>query len=163
VYGPEITTCHYKGLLHEYVMLCYCFPLGPACSAKISPIGPSCTMWAWANHRAISHSSEQDTQPIVFLISKQVAPYRTNCGTCCPGVSTPKIRSLVDSSTTCHDDINHLHHSNHCSNHNIDPHKAKSHLDGSKITSLTLSHKPNSTLERWKDLHVTHDYMAKQY
>jgi hypothetical protein len=25
VYGPEITTCCYKGLLHEYVMLCYGF------------------------------------------------------------------------------------------------------------------------------------------
>jgi hypothetical protein len=26
VYGPEITTCYYKGLLQEYVMLCYDFP-----------------------------------------------------------------------------------------------------------------------------------------
>jgi hypothetical protein len=25
VYGPEITTCHYKGLLQQYVMLCYGF------------------------------------------------------------------------------------------------------------------------------------------
>jgi hypothetical protein len=25
VYGPEITTCRYKGLLQEYVMLCYGF------------------------------------------------------------------------------------------------------------------------------------------
>jgi hypothetical protein len=120
-------------------------PIRPACSAKVSPIGPSCTMWAWVNHHAISHSSEQDTQPIVFLISKQVALYRTRGGTCCPRVSTPKIQSLADSSTTCHDGINHLHHSNHCSNHSIDPHKAKSHLDGWKTTSLTLSHKPNST------------------
>jgi hypothetical protein len=68
------------------------------------------------------HSSEQDTQPIPFLISKQAIPYRTHDGTCYPGVSTPKIRYLADSSTTCHDDISHLHHSNHCSNHNIDPH-----------------------------------------
>jgi hypothetical protein len=35
-YGPEITTCHYKGLLHEYVMFCYGFPThGPACSAEV--------------------------------------------------------------------------------------------------------------------------------
>jgi hypothetical protein len=36
------------------------------CFAKVSPTGPSCIMWAWMNHHAISHSSEQDTQPIVF-------------------------------------------------------------------------------------------------
>jgi hypothetical protein len=31
VYGPEITTCCYKGLLYEYIMLCYRFPIkGPA-------------------------------------------------------------------------------------------------------------------------------------
>jgi hypothetical protein len=45
------------------------------------------------------HSSEQDTQPIAFLISKQVVPYQTRGGTCCPGVSTPKIRSLADLSS----------------------------------------------------------------
>jgi hypothetical protein len=90
-------------------------------------------------------SSEQDTQPIVFLISNQAAPYQTHGGTCCLGVSTPKIWSLADSSTTCHDGINHLHHSNHCSNHCIDSHMVKSHLDGRETTSLTLSHKPNST------------------
>jgi hypothetical protein len=120
-------------------------PIGPACSAKVSPTGPSCTMWAWVNHHAISHSSEQDTQPIVFLISKQAAPYRTCGGTCCPRVYTPKIRSLADSSTTCHDSINHLHHSNHCSNHSIDRHTVKSLLDGWETTSLTVRHKPDST------------------
>jgi hypothetical protein len=26
VYGPEITTCRYKGLLQEFIMLCYGFP-----------------------------------------------------------------------------------------------------------------------------------------
>jgi hypothetical protein len=48
------------------------------------------------------HSTEHDTQPIVFLISKQTIPYRTCGGICCPGVSTPKIRSLADSSMTNH-------------------------------------------------------------
>jgi hypothetical protein len=96
-------------------------------------------------HHANSYSSKQDTQHIVFLISKQAAPYQTRGGTCCPGVSTPKIWSLADSSTTCHDGINHLHHSNHCSNHNINHHIVKSHLDRWKTTTLTLRHKPYST------------------
>jgi hypothetical protein len=128
-------------------MSCFCTvsSIGPTCSAKVSPTGPSCTMWAWANHHTISHSSELDTKHIVFLISKQAASYQTCGGTCCPRVSTPKIQSLADSSTTCHDDINHLHNSNHCSNHNIDHHSVKSHLDGWETTSLTLRHKPNPT------------------
>jgi hypothetical protein len=50
----------------------------------------------------ISHSSKQGTLPTTSLISKQVAPYRTRGGTCCPGVSTPKTRSLADSSMTNH-------------------------------------------------------------
>jgi hypothetical protein len=97
-------------------------PIGPACSAKVSPTGPSCTMWAGRKHHSNSHSSEKDTPPIVFLISKQAAPYPKHGGTCCPRVFTPKIQSLVDLSTTCHDSINHLHHSDHCSNRSIDLH-----------------------------------------
>jgi hypothetical protein len=88
----------------------------PAFSATVSQgrfvvPRPSCTMWTWAKSQANPHSSEQDTQPIVFLISKQAAPYWIRGVTCCPGGSTPKNRSLADSSTTCHDGINHLHHS----------------------------------------------------
>jgi hypothetical protein len=74
--------------------------------------GPFCTMWfrqftqnvTKTNHkdRSHSHSTEHDTQPIAHLISKQANPYRTRGGTCCPGVSTPKIRSLADSSITNH-------------------------------------------------------------
>jgi hypothetical protein len=48
------------------------------------------------------HSTEHDTQPIAYLISKQVIPYRTRGGTCCLGVSTPKIWSLADLSMTNH-------------------------------------------------------------
>jgi hypothetical protein len=107
------------------------------------------------------HSTEQDTLPIVFLISKQVVPYQTRGGTCCPGVSTPKIWYLADLITTSHDDINHLHHSDHCSNHNIDPHIINSHLDGWKTTIISQRHKPNSTLQRMEDLYDTQDYMAK--
>jgi hypothetical protein len=50
----------------------------------------------------ISHSYEQDTLPTISLISKQVIPYRTRGGTCYPRVSTPKTRSLADSSMTNH-------------------------------------------------------------
>jgi hypothetical protein len=44
----------------------------------------------------------QDILTRAFLISQQAIPYRTCGGTCCPGVSTPKTRSLADSSMTSH-------------------------------------------------------------
>jgi hypothetical protein len=74
--------------------------------------GPFCTMWfsqftqnvTKTNHKntSHSHSTEHDTQPIAYLISKQVVPYRTRGGTCCPRVSTHKTWSLADSSMTNH-------------------------------------------------------------
>jgi hypothetical protein len=127
----------------------------PACSAKVSCTNvPSCTMWfkRFTKYDVIPHSTEQDTQPIAFLISKQAIPYRTRGGTCCPRVSTPKIQSLAYSSTTCHDIINHLHHSHHCSNHSIDPHIVNSHLNEWKTTTLSQRHKPNSTSQRMERL-----------
>jgi hypothetical protein len=48
------------------------------------------------------HSTDHDTPPIAYLISKQVVPYRTRGGTCSPGVSIPKIQSLADLSMTNH-------------------------------------------------------------
>jgi hypothetical protein len=51
----------------------------------------------------ISHSSEQGTLLISSIISKQVIPYWTRGGTCCPEVSTPKTRSLADLSMTNHE------------------------------------------------------------
>jgi hypothetical protein len=44
----------------------------------------------------------QDILTRAFLISQQAVPYRTRGGTCCHGVSTPKIRSLADLSMTSH-------------------------------------------------------------
>jgi hypothetical protein len=74
--------------------------------------GPSCTIWfrqftkkvtkTGHKDRSHPHSTVHDTHPIAYLISKQVVPYRTHAGTCCPGVSTPKIRSLANSSMTNH-------------------------------------------------------------
>jgi hypothetical protein len=84
-------------------MLCYGFPSkGPACSVKDSvakaPLAP-CSLGIFTKYvtkydtksDANPHSTEQDTQPIAFLISRQVVPYRTSGGTCYPRVSTPKI------------------------------------------------------------------------
>jgi hypothetical protein len=45
---------------------------------------------------------QQDKLTRAFLISQQAISYRTRGGTCCPGVSTPKIRFLADSSMTIH-------------------------------------------------------------
>jgi hypothetical protein len=68
----------------------------PARSAKDFPAkGPSCTMWFWQITKYVTkydtmndvnpHSTKQETQPISFLISKKVVPYRTHGGTCCHG------------------------------------------------------------------------------
>jgi hypothetical protein len=48
------------------------------------------------------YTTEQESQPIAVLISKQTIPYRTRGGTYCAGVSTPKIQSLADSTVTNH-------------------------------------------------------------
>jgi hypothetical protein len=111
-----ITKVYYKS------MSCFAMvsPIGPACSAKVSPIGPSLQHVGWA-YTIPTLTPPSNTQCIVFLISRKVIPYWTRGGTCCPKLSTPKIQSLADSSNICHDGINHLYHSNHCSNHNIDP------------------------------------------
>jgi hypothetical protein len=45
---------------------------------------------------------QQDKLTRASLVSQQAIPYRTRGGTCFPWVSTPKIRSLADSSTTIH-------------------------------------------------------------
>jgi hypothetical protein len=113
---------------------------GPACSAMVSRTNvPSCTMWVRhftkyvTKYDVIPHSTEQHTLPIVFLISRQAVPYQTHGGTCCPRVSTHKVQSLLDSSTTCHDGINHLHYSDHCSNHSIDPHMVNTHRKDGRL------------------------------
>jgi hypothetical protein len=50
----------------------------------------------------IFYSSEKGTLLTASLISKQSIPYRTRGGTYFSVVSTPKTRSLVDSSMTNH-------------------------------------------------------------
>jgi hypothetical protein len=84
-----------------------------ACNAKVSHTNvPSCTMWFRQFTKYVTkydhkewchaHSTEHGTQSIAYLISKQVVPYQTRGGTICIGVSTPKTRSLADSSMTNH-------------------------------------------------------------
>jgi hypothetical protein len=60
------------------------------------------SMWAWVSNYTNFDLSEQDTLFTVPLISRQAVPYWTRGGTCCPGVSTPKTRSLANSSMTNH-------------------------------------------------------------
>jgi hypothetical protein len=64
----------------------------PILQAKLSTQADHkvCHMYDTKND-AHPHATKQDTQPIAFLISKQVVLYRTRGDTCCPRVSTPKI------------------------------------------------------------------------
>jgi hypothetical protein len=86
-------------------MLCYSFPRPrvPTCSAKVSSwLEPLLNLVDQITSCAFPHIVEQDSQHTASLISKQVIPYRTHGGTCCPRVSTPKIQSLADSSMRNH-------------------------------------------------------------
>jgi hypothetical protein len=96
-------------------MLCYGFPHTVTSLVVLrfpAHSGPFCTMWfrqftqnvTQMGHtgRSHPHSTEHDTQPIAYIISKQAIPYRTCGGTCCLGGSTPKIWSLADSNMTSH-------------------------------------------------------------
>jgi hypothetical protein len=125
MYGLEITPCHYKCLLQEYVMLCYGYPTRAplACSAKVSPATtPLKPCGSQTKYRVIPYSTEQNTQPIVFLISKQLIPYRTCGSTCCPGCLLLRFGPKQIWATTSPDWLNHLHWTNPCLNRNIEPH-----------------------------------------
>jgi hypothetical protein len=157
-------------------MLCYGFP------HKVAPLavlrfpaqsGSFCTMWFRQFTKNVTktghtdwshpHSTEHDTQPIAYLISNQVVPYRTRGDTCCPWGSTPKIRSLADSSMTSHItswNPNRLHRSSLDQTTASIITRVNSHLDGweaisHKDTSQTQHHKGR------KDWYDSHDCMAK--
>jgi hypothetical protein len=160
---------HYMMLQRSTTRVCHAllwFPeeMVPACCAMVSRTNvPSCTMWfrkftkyvTKTDHKVWCHphSTEHDTQPIAYLISKQAVPCRTCGGTCCPGVSIPKIHSLANLSMTDHitDGIQPSPPFWPCSNHCIDPHH-------SQITSrqmgdhLSQRHKPNSSSQRMEGL-----------
>jgi hypothetical protein len=139
---------------------------GPACSAEVS-----CTKWPLLHHvvqavhkdRSHHHSIGHDTQHVAYLISKQAVPYQTHGDTCCPGGSTPKIRSLADSCMTSHvtwQNPNCLHHSSLAQTKASILTRVNSHLDGWE----TISHKDTSQTQHhkgWKDLYDSHYCMAK--
>jgi hypothetical protein len=86
-------------------MLYYGFPgpQVPACSAKVSLWHePLLHLMDQITFSVFSHTTEQNSQPTTFLISKQAVPYRTHGSTCYPKGSTPKYRSLANSSKTIH-------------------------------------------------------------
>jgi hypothetical protein len=86
-------------------MLCYGFTVTrvPASNAKVfSWLEPLLHLVDQITSDVFSYTTEQDSQPIAALISKQVIPYRTRGDTCCPRLSTPKIWCLADSSMTIH-------------------------------------------------------------
>jgi hypothetical protein len=105
VYGLEITTCRYKCLLQELVVLCYCFLVTwvPTYSAMVSLwLKPLLHLVDQIMFCVFPHTTKQDSQPTTPLISKQAVPYQTCGSTWCPVVSTPKTRSIADSSITNH-------------------------------------------------------------
>jgi hypothetical protein len=133
-------------------------PLAPSGSGSLQSISQSMII----KYGVIPIQSSM-TQPIAFLISKQVVPYQTCCGTCCPGVSTPKIQSLADSSMTNHitwwnPTISTI--STHAQTTASILTTVTSHHDGWKTKTLnnnisqTQHHKYGKTYDN-------HDYMAK--
>jgi hypothetical protein len=86
-------------------MLCYGFLMTgvPASNAKVfSWLEPLLHLVDQITSYVFLHTTEQDSQPIAALISKQTVSYWTRDVTYCPGVSTPKIRYLADLSMTIH-------------------------------------------------------------
>jgi hypothetical protein len=128
-----------------------------------APLAPCEPRWVTT---PISNSSEQGTLLTTSLISKQVVPYQTRGSTCCPGVSTPKTRSLANSSMTNHKPwrvqpsppfqtlVKPHHRSSPRSPHiTTDGRPTLSTLN----TSQTQHHKEGKTCT------MTPDYKAKQY
>jgi hypothetical protein len=87
----------------SHALLQFPRPRVPASSAKVSLwLKPLLHLVDEITSCVFCHTTEQDSQPTTSLICKQVIPYLTCGDTCCPGVSTPKTRSLANSSMTNH-------------------------------------------------------------
>jgi hypothetical protein len=68
-------------------LLWFSLTSGPVCSAKDSlNLRPILHLVDQIMFCVFPHISEQYSQHIAILISKQVVPYRTRCGIYCPGV-----------------------------------------------------------------------------
>jgi hypothetical protein len=139
--------------------LCYGFPVTqvPAYSAKVSSwLEPLLHLVDQIMFCDFPHTTEQDPQPTTSLISKQVIPYGTHGGTCCPEESTPKTRSLADSSMTNHNTWQNptvstipSHAQTTTSNHTT----VTSHHDGWRINTLNTQHKPKLNIIKMEDLY----------
>jgi hypothetical protein len=149
-------------------MLCYGFPWPqvPACSAQVSSwLKPLLHLVDQITFCVFPHTTKQDSQPTASLISKQAIPYRTHGDTCCPRVSTPKTRSLADSSMTNHITWWIL------SVPTIPTLLKLQHRTSPRSTHITMDGRPTlSTLRqaklniiKMKDFYDSHDYRAKQY
>jgi hypothetical protein len=104
----------------------------------------------------IPHNNEQDSQPTGSLTSKQVVPYQTHGGTYCPGVSTPKIRSLVDFSMTNHNTWQIPTVSTiltHAQTKASILTTVTSHHDGWKTNTLDTQHNPKLNIIKMEDLY----------
>jgi hypothetical protein len=103
VWGQEITTCCYKGLLRvrHLTLLGYSqySSIAKVSHRNAPPLAP-CRFQEVVT--VPLRSTKSDTLPEAFLISKQAVPYQTHGGTCCPVGLTPKNRPLADSSKTNH-------------------------------------------------------------
>jgi hypothetical protein len=169
VYGPEIITCRYKGLLQELVMVCYSFPMTwvPTCSAKVSSwLKPLLHLVDQITFCVFSHTTEQDSQPTASLISKQAISYQTHDDTCCPGVSTPKIRSLADSSMTIHNTwrnptVSTIPNLAQTTTSNLTT--VTSYHDGWKTNTLNTHTSQTQYHKDGKTCSMTQDCRAKQY
>jgi hypothetical protein len=148
-------------------MLCYRFPWPwvPSCNAKVSSwLKPLLHLVDQITFCVFSHTAEQDSQPIVALISKQAIPYRTHLDTYCPRGCTPKTQSLADSRM-----INHFTWQipTVCT---IPTHAQTTTSILTRSTHISTDGRPTlSTLTQAKlniikmeDLYNTHDYRARQ-
>jgi hypothetical protein len=151
MYGPEIITCCYKGLL-ELVMLCYGFLVTqvPACSAKVSLwLEPLLHLVDQIMFYVFPNTTKQDSQPTASLISKQVVPYQTRDGTCCPGVSTPK--TWWHHNTWGKPTISTI--PTHAQTTASNPTTVTSHHNGWKTNTLNTQHKTKLNIIKMEDLY----------
>jgi hypothetical protein len=69
-----------------------------SCIAKVSPHRPLLHHVVYRYSHTLCRTTEQGTFPKAILISQQAIPYQTHGGIVCLGWSTPRNRSLADSS-----------------------------------------------------------------
>jgi hypothetical protein len=148
-------------------MLCFGFPgpCVPTYSAKVSSwLKPCLHLVDQITFYVFPHTTEQDSQPTTSIISKQVVPYRTHGGTCCPGVSTPKTRSLADLSMTNHNTWRIPTISTiltHAQTTSSSLTQVTSHHDRWKTNTLNSQHKPMLNIIKMEDFYDSQDFMAK--